>query len=125
MSKQNDTSINLGERRMAMALIHRRPPANLLCHSDRGAQYASRDYRQALQARAGLHASMSRKGNCYDNAFIESFSSLPQTRAGLPHRLYHPRPGPNPKSSIISKPFITATALIERWLIVPQLTLNS
>jgi putative transposase len=72
MSERNDTALTL--KALAMALIHRRPPASLLCHSDRGAQYASGDYRQAL-ARAGLHASMSRKGNCYDNAFIESFWS--------------------------------------------------
>ena len=57
-----------------MALLHRDPPANLLCHSDRGVQYAAGDYRAAL-AHAGLVASMSRKGNCYDNAFIESFWS--------------------------------------------------
>ena len=57
-----------------MALLHRNAPAELLFHSDRGVQYASGDYRAAL-ARAGLVASMSRKGNCYDNAFIESFWS--------------------------------------------------
>jgi transposase InsO family protein len=67
-----DTSLIL--KALAMALLHRDPPANLLCHSDRGVQYASGDYRAAL-ARAGLVASMSRKGNCYDNAFIESFWS--------------------------------------------------
>jgi putative transposase len=57
-----------------MALRHRQPPAKLLLHSDRGVQYASGDYRQALKA-AGLVASMSRKGNCYDNATMESFWS--------------------------------------------------
>jgi putative transposase len=45
-----------------------------LCHSDRGAQFASAAYRQVL-SHHGLVASMSRKGNCYDNAFIESFWS--------------------------------------------------
>jgi putative transposase len=45
-----------------------------LALSDRGAQYASTDYRQLL-ARHGLVASMSRKGNCYDNAHVESFWS--------------------------------------------------
>jgi putative transposase len=54
--------------------LHRQPPANLLFHSDRGVQYASADYRQALD-QAGLVASMSRKGNCYDNATMESFWS--------------------------------------------------
>ena len=57
-----------------MALVHRNPPANLLFHSDRGVQYASGDYRQTL-SQAGLVASMSRRGNCYDNAAMESFWS--------------------------------------------------
>lgn len=43
-------------------------------HSDRGAQFASAAYRAEL-LRLGLLASMSRQGNCYDNAFIESFWS--------------------------------------------------
>ena len=72
MSDRIDTSLVL--KALAMALLHRDPPRNLLCHSDRGVQYASADYRSAL-AHAGLIASMSRKGNCYDNAFIESFWS--------------------------------------------------
>jgi transposase InsO family protein len=72
MSPFIDTALVL--KALAMALLHRDPPANLLCHSDRGVQYAAGDYRAAL-ARAGLVASMSRRGNCYDNAFIESFWS--------------------------------------------------
>jgi putative transposase len=59
---------------LAMALAARRPARGLIVHSDRGSQFASRDYR-ALLASHGLVASMSRKGNCYDNAFIESFWS--------------------------------------------------
>lgn len=59
---------------LQMALHRRRPPPGLIVHSDRGAQYASADYRQLL-ADHGLIASMSRKGNCYDNAFVESFWS--------------------------------------------------
>ena len=59
---------------LAMALHHRRPPAGLLYHSDRGVQYACGDFRAAL-ADARLVASMSRKGNCYDNAAMESFWS--------------------------------------------------
>lgn len=57
-----------------MALCHRQPPAGLLFHSDRGVQYASGEYRQAL-ANARLVASMSRKANCYDNAAMEAFWS--------------------------------------------------
>jgi len=57
-----------------MALCHRQPPAGLMFHSDRGVQYASGEYRQALE-QAQLIASMSRKGNCYDNATMEAFWS--------------------------------------------------
>ena len=57
-----------------MALTHRRPLAGLVHHSDRGSQYASAAYRQRL-AQAGVVPSMSRKGNCYDNAAMESFWS--------------------------------------------------
>ena len=55
-----------------MALQHRQPARGLLQHSDRGVQYASREHRELLQA-AGLEASMSRAGNPYDNAAMESF----------------------------------------------------
>ena len=59
---------------LRMALSRRRPSPGLILHSDRGAQFACGAYR-GLLARHGLVASMSRKGNCYDNAFIESFWS--------------------------------------------------
>jgi transposase InsO family protein len=72
MSERIDTSLVL--KALDMALLHRTPPANVLFHSDRGVQYASGDFRQAIR-QAGLVASMSRKGNCYDNAFMESFWS--------------------------------------------------
>jgi transposase InsO family protein len=72
MSERIDTALVL--KALAMALLHRNPPANLLFHSDRGVQYASADYRRALE-QAGLIASMSRKANCYDNATMESFWS--------------------------------------------------
>ena len=57
-----------------MVLKGRQPPRGLLHHSDRGSRYASADYQQALTAR-GLQCSMSRKGNCWDNAVVESFFS--------------------------------------------------
>jgi len=53
----------------------KRPPKGLLHHSDRGSQYAAADYRKRLQ-KYQMKASMSRKGNCYDNACIESFHSV-------------------------------------------------
>ena len=72
MSECIDTALVL--KALRMALLHRQPPRELLLHSDRGVQYASADYRQAL-AQAGLVPSMSRKANCYDNASMESFWS--------------------------------------------------
>ena len=59
---------------LEMALQQRRPPTGLVHHSDRGVQYASAAYRQRL-ALAGVIPSMSRPGNCYDNAAMESFWS--------------------------------------------------
>jgi transposase InsO family protein len=59
---------------LARALASRRHPKGVIHHSDRGIQYACQNYRQQLQA-AGLIASMSRKGNCYDNAAMEAFWS--------------------------------------------------
>ncbi|WP_112361903.1 IS3 family transposase [Shigella flexneri] len=55
-----------------MALRSQRPPAGLIHHSDRGSQYCAYDYR-VIQEQSGLKTSMSRKGNCYDNAPMESF----------------------------------------------------
>jgi transposase InsO family protein len=72
MAEHIDTALIL--KAFFMALLHRQPPANLLFHSDRGVQYASAEFRNAL-TQAGVIASMSRKGNCYDNAAMESFWS--------------------------------------------------
>ena len=72
MSEWIDTPLVLGA--LNMALQHRQPTAQLLFHSDRGVQHASADFRAAL-AQAQLLPSMSRKGNCYDNAAMESFWS--------------------------------------------------
>jgi putative transposase len=57
---------------LEMALVRRRPLPGLLHHSDRGSQYASGDYQQALAA-DGIVCSMSRRGDCWDNAVAESF----------------------------------------------------
>ncbi len=57
---------------LTMALWRRRPNSELLHHSDRGVQYAAGEY-QALLAEQGITCSMSRKGNCWDNAVAESF----------------------------------------------------
>lgn len=57
---------------LRMALQQRQLTGRLLHHSDQGSQYASADYQQLLSA-CGIACSMSRKGNCYDNAVVESF----------------------------------------------------
>lgn len=57
---------------LEMAVSGRRPEAGLLVHSDRGRQYASGSYQERL-LQAGAICSMSRKGDCYDNAVAESF----------------------------------------------------
>lgn len=63
---------------LAMAITQRRPPAGLLHHSDRGVQYACDDY-QAVLASQDMRPSMSRTGNCYDNAVVESFFATLKT----------------------------------------------
>ena len=72
MSDSLETTLPLAA--LEMALKQRQPPAGLVPHSDCGVQYASAAYRARLAA-AGVIPSVSRKGNCYDNAWIESFWS--------------------------------------------------
>jgi putative transposase len=70
---------------LRMALNQRPPSKNLIVHSDQGRQFASATYRHVL-AQNGLTASMSRKGNCYDNAFVESFFSTLKYELVYHHR---------------------------------------
>ena len=63
---------DLAIRALDMAVRLRQPPEGCLFHSDRGSQYYSYDYQKKLQA-YGLRPSMSGKGNCYDNASVETF----------------------------------------------------
>lgn len=65
-----------------MALIMRGKPNGVIFHSDRGSQYASGSYRQLLQVH-GLTASMSRKGDCWDNSPVESFFATLKKEAEL------------------------------------------
>jgi putative transposase len=67
-------------RALQMACRQRQPAPGLLHHSDQGSQYASHEYQQVLAA-YGMVASMSRRGNCYDNAPIESFWGTLKTEA--------------------------------------------
>lgn len=68
----NRLTRDLALRALRMALVTRQPPAGLIHHTDRGCQYASHEYRQVL-ANAGIRQSMSRVGDCWDNAVSESF----------------------------------------------------
>jgi putative transposase len=67
-----DVSTKLPLEALQAAITRRRPEAGLLHHSDRGCQYTSDDYRATL-ASLGITVSMSRRGNCWDNAVAESF----------------------------------------------------
>jgi transposase InsO family protein len=72
---------NLVAKALDMALRRRCPDAGLLHHSDQGSPYASEDYRKALEAK-GITCSMSRKGDCYDNAAMEAFFSTVKFELG-------------------------------------------
>jgi len=74
---------------LRMAIETRQPPPGLLHHSDRGSQYASQEY-QAWLTKYHMHCSMSRQGNCYDNAPVESFFGTLKTEL-VHHRHYATR----------------------------------
>jgi transposase InsO family protein len=80
---------NLVSQSLFKAVAAKRPANGLIQHSDRGSQYCSHEYRDILE-RFGIQASMSRKGNCYDNAPMESFwGTLKQEL--VHHRRYRTR----------------------------------
>ena len=72
VSAVNDRHLTI--KALEMALKRRCPDVGLLHHSDQGSTYASEDYQTILDAR-GITCSMSRRGNCYDNAVMEAFFS--------------------------------------------------
>lgn len=74
---------------LKMALMRRKVRSPLLLHSDQGSQYAAADYRAMLAAN-GIECSMSRKGNCWDNAVAESFFHTLKTEL-VHHEDYHSR----------------------------------
>jgi putative transposase len=76
VSAVNDRHLTL--KALGMALKRRCPPSGLLHHSDQGCTYASEDYQRVLEAH-GITCSMSRKGDCYDNAVMEAFFSTVKT----------------------------------------------
>ena len=75
----NDRHLTL--RALEMAIHQRRPQPGLLHHSDRGSTYASDDYQRVLAAH-GIACSMSRRGNCHDNAAMESWFSTVKFELG-------------------------------------------
>jgi transposase InsO family protein len=79
LSAVNDR--HLAMRALDSALKRRCPGAGLLHHSDQGGPYASEDYQAVLQSQ-GILCSMSRRGNCYDNAVMESFFSTVKSELG-------------------------------------------
>ena len=68
----NHMRAELVNQALAMAIYQRQPAAGLIMHTDRGSQYGADSYRQLLRQH-GVQPSMSRKGNCWDNAVAESF----------------------------------------------------
>ncbi len=83
MSERIDRALALEALRVAVG--RRVPDVGLLHHSDRGSQYASGDYQEALDD-LGVVCSMSRKGNCWDNAVAESFFATLKTECIYPRR---------------------------------------
>ena len=79
VSATNDRGLAL--QALDQGLRRRQPGAGLLHHTDRGSPYASDDYRKALE-KAGIECSMSRKGNCWDNAAMESWFGTLKTELG-------------------------------------------
>ncbi len=79
LSASNNRYLTL--KALEMALQHRGPTGELLHHSDQGSTYVSEDYRSLLEAR-GISCSMSRRGNCYDNAAMESWFSTLKAELG-------------------------------------------
>lgn len=69
---EDNLSSTLVQKVWQMAMVNRRPAQGLIHHTDRGSQYTSECYRRLVEGSGGT-LSMSRKGNCYDNAAMESF----------------------------------------------------
>jgi transposase InsO family protein len=79
LSANNDRFLTM--KALGMALQRRSPETGLLHHSDRGSTYASEDYQEILRIQ-GIKCSMSRSGNCLDNAAVESWSSTLKSELG-------------------------------------------
>ena len=80
---------DLVDRALVKAVVAKRPPPGLIHHSDRGGQYCAYAYQKRLN-QFGMKASMSRRGNCYDNAPMESFWGTLKNEL-IHHRRYETR----------------------------------
>tara|TARA_B100000745_G_scaffold292429_1_gene233266 strand:+ start:133 stop:525 length:393 start_codon:yes stop_codon:yes gene_type:complete len=87
MSERINTDLVLNA--LTMAVWRRRPKSEVIVHSDQGCQYTSYDWQTMLKAQ-NLKASMSRKGNCHDNACAESFFGLLK-RERIKRKIYRTR----------------------------------
>jgi transposase InsO family protein len=88
LSMNRQLSQELTSTALKDAVTRQRPSEGLIHHSDRGRQYASYEY-QGLLKEHGITASMSRKGNCYDNAYMESFFGTLKTELVHGERYRH------------------------------------
>ena len=84
---RSDMKTQLLLEALSMAIKARKPQPGLIHHSDRGVRYASYLFQEALQ-KAGMRCSMSRKGNCWDNAVAETFFSTLKRELIYPHDVF-------------------------------------
>jgi putative transposase len=110
MSKERDEQ--LVTKALEMALTQRKPGAGLLHHSDRGSQYTSQGY-LAMLKEAELQVSMRRKGDCYENALMESFFGTRHARKVWSATPITHEQKPGGRCSNISKCFTIATEGIQ------------
>ena len=109
---------DLVEESLSRAVAARRPARGLIHHSDRGCQYCSHEYRKLVE-RFGMKASMSRKGNCYDNAPMESFWGTHEKRAHTSSTLQNER-GSTQRHYRIHRGFLQSAAAPETaWPSIP------
>lgn len=94
-SMDDNMRVTLVNDALKMALTRRKPPVGLIWHTDRGSQYASYEHKDLLQ-KHGIIQSMSRKGNCWDNAVAESFFHSLKTEL-IYHEIFETRAQANQK----------------------------
>ena len=121
LDRQLKTSLVLEALRMAY--WRQKPAPGLIYHSDRGSQYATGDYQRQLEI-FHMIPSMSRKGDCYDNAVAESFFHTLKTEEVGDQAYSTPGRGQGVRLSITSRCFITAAAFTPSWGMSPPMILK-